>query len=74
LQENVRGEFGAAHAFGPVFNGAAKKASETTFSVSWLDINSLQESARSAAVASRQISEHALAKTRSLRNKCLLFE
>ena len=41
LQGNVRGEFGAAPAFCPVFNGPAKKASKTTSSISWLDIQSL---------------------------------
>ena len=44
LQENVRGKFTAAHAFGPVFNSTAKKARESTFSISWLDIKSLEES------------------------------
>ena len=51
LQENVRGKFGAAHAFGPVFNGTAKKASKSTFSILWLYIKFLEKSYRRGVAA-----------------------
>jgi len=46
LQDNVRGKFGAAHVFGPVFNGTAKEASKSAFSIFGLYVKSLEKSYR----------------------------